>query len=83
MSLEQNNKELMLENRRLKNALENAGSVEKHPFKKFETSNSQDHGRKAQQFKKDKTEIDVENKQLSGRWKDCLRKNALGQKLAV
>ncbi len=85
MSLEQNNKELMLENRRLKNALENAGSVEESTLSKIrnlELSKTTAE-RKLSNLKKDKTEIDVENKQLSGQVERLLKENAkLNQKLA-
>ncbi|MDG1172854.1 MAG: hypothetical protein P8M67_01000 [Opitutales bacterium] len=85
MSLEQKNKELLLENRRLKNALENAGSIEESTLTKIrnlELSKTTAE-RKLGNLKRDKTQIDVENKQLSGQVERLLKENAnLNQKLA-
>lgn len=85
MSLGQKNKELQLENRRLKNALENAGSVEESTLSKIrnlELSKTTAE-RKLSNVKKDKVQIDAENKQLSGQVERLLKENAkLNQKLA-
>jgi chromosome segregation ATPase len=85
MSLGQKNMELQLENRRLKNALENAGSVEESTLSKIrnlELSKTTAE-RKLSNVKKDKVQIDAENKQLSGQVERLLKENAkLNQKLA-